>query len=66
MVERDRPERALRIGLVNRVVAEDALEDETPAIARRMASGPRMALTADHKEAVLAFAEKRPPRFHTR
>ena len=88
---------ALRIGLVNRVVAEDALEDETIALARRIAAGPRVALryikrnlnaaeegrledvfnleaqhltrtrmTADHKEAALAFAEKRPPRFQGR
>ncbi|NJM33874.1 MAG: hypothetical protein HC850_03255 [Rhodomicrobium sp.] len=34
---------ALRIGLVNRVVSDDALEAQTLAIARQIASGPRIA-----------------------
>lgn len=34
---------ALRIGLVNRVVADDSLEAQTTAIARQIASGPRIA-----------------------
>jgi 2-(1,2-epoxy-1,2-dihydrophenyl)acetyl-CoA isomerase len=35
---------ALRIGLVNRVVPRDALEGEAMALARKLASGPRVAL----------------------
>ncbi len=31
---------ALRLGLVNRVVAEDALDEQTLALARRLAAGP--------------------------
>ena len=34
---------ALRIGLVNRVVPDEALEAQTMAIARQIASGPRIA-----------------------
>ena len=34
----------LSLGIVNRVVADDALRDETYALARRVASGPRVAL----------------------
>jgi 2-(1,2-epoxy-1,2-dihydrophenyl)acetyl-CoA isomerase len=34
---------ALRIGLVNRVVADDALEEETMKLASRIANGPRIA-----------------------
>jgi 2-(1,2-epoxy-1,2-dihydrophenyl)acetyl-CoA isomerase len=34
---------ALRIGLVNRVVPDDALEAQTMAIARQIANGPRIA-----------------------
>jgi 2-(1,2-epoxy-1,2-dihydrophenyl)acetyl-CoA isomerase len=34
---------ALRIGLVNRVVDDDALEAQTLAIARQIANGPRIA-----------------------
>ena len=83
-----------RIGLVNRVFADDALMAETMTAARALAAGPRGALagikdnldraletgflaaldaeadvlvraarTADHREAVRAFIEKRPPRF---
>lgn len=37
-------EKALNIGLVNRVVAPDQLEAETQAIAERLATGPRRAL----------------------
>jgi enoyl-CoA hydratase/carnithine racemase len=85
---------ALRIGLVNRVVADDKVLDEACVLADRVAVNPprsvRMAKrllrqsressfaevlelsaafqalaheTADHKEAVNAFVEKRPPRF---
>jgi 2-(1,2-epoxy-1,2-dihydrophenyl)acetyl-CoA isomerase len=34
---------ALRVGLVNRVVAREALEEETTALARRIAQGPSVA-----------------------
>lgn len=37
-------EEALRLGLVNRVVAADALEAETHALAQRIANGPPIAL----------------------
>lgn len=37
-------EQALALGLVNRVVADAALETETMALARRLAAGPRVAL----------------------
>jgi 2-(1,2-epoxy-1,2-dihydrophenyl)acetyl-CoA isomerase len=36
-------EEALRIGLINRVVADDRLDSETLALAQRFASGPRRA-----------------------
>ena len=83
-----------RIGLVNRVFADESLRSETAAFAARLAAGPREALalikrnldraltsdflpaldqeaellvraagTEDHREAVRAFIEKRPPRF---
>ena len=35
---------AARLGIVNRVVADDALQAETMALARRLADGPRVAL----------------------
>jgi 2-(1,2-epoxy-1,2-dihydrophenyl)acetyl-CoA isomerase len=35
---------ALGLGMVNRVVADAALEDETLALARKLANGPRVAL----------------------
>ncbi len=88
---------ALRIGLVNRVVAAGQLEAVTADIARRIGEGPRVAnryikrnldiaetaaladsldleahhltltrMTDDHREAVRAFHEKRPPVFHGR
>lgn len=41
--ERISAEEALRIGLVNRVVPDEALEEETQALARRMARGPTAA-----------------------
>ena len=87
-------EEALRIGLVNRVVPEEKLAEETAALAGRLASTPTAAIgrtrqalhasfegdletvlereaegqtfcgyTADHKEGVRAFFEKREPRF---
>ena len=34
---------ALSLGLVNRVIADEALRDETAALARRIAEGPRIA-----------------------
>ena len=82
------------IGLVNRVVPDDKLQDEAFALAKAMAEGPTLALrymkdnldealqfdfatardheatrlvrlttTADHKEAVQAFIDKRKPVF---
>jgi 2-(1,2-epoxy-1,2-dihydrophenyl)acetyl-CoA isomerase len=90
-------ETALEIGLVNRVVPEDALEKETSELAARLAAMPtaaiaetksllrgaagldlegalqaeaeaqaRMGRTDDHLEGVMAFAEKREPRFRGR
>ncbi len=87
-------EEALRIGLVNKIAADDKVLDEARALAGRVAVNPprsvRMAKrllrqsressfadvlelsaafqalaheTADHREAVNAFVEKRPPRF---
>lgn len=86
--------RCEQIGLVNRVVPDEALHDEAFALAKSMAEGPTLALrymkdnldealqfdfatardheaerlirlttTADHKEAVQAFIEKRKPVF---
>jgi len=86
--------RCEQIGLVNRVVPDEALQDEAFTLARSMAEGPTLALrymkdnldealqfdfgtardheaerlirlttTADHKEAVQAFIEKRKPVF---
>lgn len=88
---------AFRLGLVNWVVPAAQLETKTMEIAKRLASGPRVAHrfikdnlnralkasfadcldmesanlmqlrdTEDHKEAALAFAEKRPPKFKGR
>lgn len=86
-------ERALEWGLINRVVEDEALEDEALKLATRLARGPaslslvRRAAwlgaesnwtealsvereyqklagrTADHREGVAAFMEKRPARF---
>ena len=92
--ERITADEAVRLGLVNRVVANESLEREAHALARRIASGPRQAIrrmkenihraheqgleecmdreaeqlmesmrSADHREAVQAFVEKREPRF---
>jgi enoyl-CoA hydratase/carnithine racemase len=86
--------RAEAIGLFNRVVPDDRLQDEAFTLARGMAQGPTLALrymkdnldealafdfttardheaerlirttmTADHREAVQAFIEKRKPNF---
>jgi len=86
--------RAEAIGLFNRVVPDDRLQNEAFALARGMAQGPTLALrymkdnldealafdfatardheaerlirttmTADHREAVQAFIEKRKPNF---
>jgi enoyl-CoA hydratase/carnithine racemase len=86
--------RAERIGLVNRVVADDQLHAEAFALAKSLAEGPTLALrymkdnldeallfdyatardheaerlvrlqtTADHREAVQAFIDKRKPSF---
>ena len=90
-------EECLALGIANRVVPFDDLQEETRSLALKLAAGPRTALhymkeninravtadfktclaleadrmsrcaaTADHREAVRAFLEKRPPRFdHT-
>jgi 2-(1,2-epoxy-1,2-dihydrophenyl)acetyl-CoA isomerase len=86
-----------RLGLVNRVVTDEALREETMALARQLGNGPRVAWrymkrnmkiaeegtlaealdaeaigmmrcreTEDHKEALRAFMEKRPPKFSGR
>ena len=88
---------AASLGLVSRVVADEALHGETMALARRIADGPRIAfgymkrnlfaaetepfsavlemealhqartaMTEDHREASLAFVEKRRPVFRGR
>lgn len=85
---------ALRLGIVNRVVAAADLQEETEKLAQRLAKGPTVALgqikklmrtsldndlatqlreeeesffactrTRDFREALDAFAQKRPPRF---
>ena len=85
---------ALRLGLLNRVVAPEELEAETRQLAERLRDGPAVSIAAakhavyasehdtlekmlsyeveaqvrcfeseDGREGVLAFKEKRPPRF---
>jgi 2-(1,2-epoxy-1,2-dihydrophenyl)acetyl-CoA isomerase len=92
--ERIDARRALDWGLINRVVADDALVEEAKGLTARLAAGPTVAYanakrllnrrlyadldrqleaeadaqreqgrTQDFVEGVLAFAEKRPPRF---
>src|SRR5919106_5944377 len=92
--ERIAAPQALEGGLVNRVVGDDELGTEAPALVERLAAGPTVAYanakrllnrrlysdlegqleaeaeaqreqgaTADFLEGVVAFAEKRPPRF---
>ena len=87
-------EECLALGIANRVTSFDALQQETHALAKQIANGPRTAIrymkenlnraltadfrtclameadrmvrvgaTADHREAVRAFIEKREPRF---
>jgi enoyl-CoA hydratase/carnithine racemase len=87
-------ERCEKLGLVNRVVPDEVLQDEAFALARSLAEGPALALrymkdnldeallfdfatardheamrlirltaTADHREAVQAFIDKRKPVF---
>ena len=87
-------EEGLSLGLFNRVVDDDQLQDQAQELAQQIANGPPIAIrymkenlnraidcdlttslqieadrmvrctqTADHKEAVKAFLEKRPPQF---
>ena len=87
-------EECLALGIANRITSFDALQQETHALAKQIANGPRTAIrymkenlnraltadfrtclameadrmvrvgaTADHREAVRAFIEKREPRF---
>lgn len=87
-------EECLALGMVNRVVPFDELQDTAHELAKQIANGPRTAIgtmkrninraidsdlqtnlaleaegmvrcsrTADHREAVQAFMQKRPPRF---
>lgn len=89
-------QQAASLGLINRVVAREALEEETQALAKRIAAGPAhaqaslkqlvwratsgaledqleaeaagfiaLAGTADFREGVTAFFERRPPRFES-
>ncbi len=51
-----KPDQALIMGLVNRVVDPDALMDEVDALAQTLISRPKLALSYA-KEAVLRFAE---------
>lgn len=51
-----KPDQALIMGLVNRVVAPEALMDEVDALAQTLISRPKLALSYA-KEAVLRFAE---------
>ena len=88
-------EECLALGIANRVVPFDELQETANGLARRIANGPREAIrymkenvnfalganlkaslaqeadrmvrcsrTDDHREAVRAFMEKRPPRFN--
>ena len=48
-------DRIAALGLANRVVADEALEAETMALARRIAAGPRVALTYIKRNHVVAL-----------
>lgn len=48
-------DRIAALGLANRIVADEALEAETMALARRIAAGPRVALTYIKRNHVVAL-----------
>jgi len=52
---------ALRLGLVNRVVASDALADATSELVERLAHGPTLV-----REGIRAFRENGTPEFRGR
>ncbi|MBV9554672.1 MAG: enoyl-CoA hydratase, partial [Alphaproteobacteria bacterium] len=50
-------DKAAELGIVNRVVADDALREESLALARRIADGPRVALSYMKRNLLAAETE---------